>query len=142
MSGTVNYPKVIDQLTDVIKELNVPCGEAAPAAPSEETRRADAVGLLKALLSTLEQGPAGAAAAEHGASADKFSFYLQFADSKWWSEPKFAKGQTVKTTTDLGFITYLITGVSSDRGRHQYYLSPKNGLGKSIIAHEGEMYLL
>jgi hypothetical protein len=66
MSGTVNYPKVIDQLTDVIKELNVPCGEAAP---SEETRRADAVGLLKALLSELEQGPAGAAAAENGASA-------------------------------------------------------------------------
>jgi hypothetical protein len=59
----------------VIKELNVgfaPCGEAAPAAPSEETRRADAVGLVKALLGTLEQGPAGAAAAaaEHGAGAD------------------------------------------------------------------------
>ncbi len=77
MSGTVNYPKVIDQLTDVIKELNVgfaPCGEAAPAAPSEETRRADAVGLLKALLSTLEQGGAGAtdAAAEHSASGDKY----------------------------------------------------------------------
>ena len=71
MSGTVNYPKVIDQLTDVIKELNVPCGAAAP---SEETRRADAVGLLKALLSTLEQGPAAAAAAaaaaEHDAAAD------------------------------------------------------------------------
>ena len=76
MSGTVNYPKVIDHLTDVIKELNVgfaPCGEAAPAAPSEETRRADAVGLLKALLSELENaGEAGAvAAAEHGASADQ-----------------------------------------------------------------------
>jgi hypothetical protein len=76
MSGTVDYPKVIDHLTDVIKELNVgfaPCGEAAPAAPSEETRRADAVGLLKALLSTLENaGEAGAAAAaEHGASADR-----------------------------------------------------------------------
>ncbi len=76
MSGTVNYRKVVNDLTDVIKELNVgfaPCGEAAPAAPSEETRRADAVGLLKALLSTLEQaGPAGAAAAaEHGASSDK-----------------------------------------------------------------------
>ncbi len=74
MSGTVNYPKVIDHLTDVIKEMNVPCGEAAPAAPSEETRRADAVDLVKALLSTLEQGGAGAtdAAAEHSASSDKF----------------------------------------------------------------------
>ena len=73
MSGTVNYPKVIDHLTDVIKELNVPCGEAAPAAPSQEERQRDAVGLLKALLSTLEQaGDAGAAAAaEHSASADK-----------------------------------------------------------------------
>ena len=80
MSGTVNYPKVIDQLTDVIKELNVgfaPCGEAAPAAPSEETRQRDAVDLLKALLSGLEQGSASgaaaaaAAAAEHDASADK-----------------------------------------------------------------------
>jgi hypothetical protein len=72
MSGTVNYPKVIDQLADVIKELNVPCGAAAP---SEETRRADAVGLLKALLSTLEQGPAAAAAAaEHDATDDKFTY--------------------------------------------------------------------
>ena len=80
MSGTVNYPKVVDHLTDVIKELNVPCGEAAPAAPSEETRRADAVGLLKTLLSGLEQGPEGAAAAaaaEHGASAQ------QMLDLNW-----------------------------------------------------------
>ncbi len=72
MSGTVNYPKVIDQLTDVIKELNVgfaPCGAAAPAAPSEETRRADAVGLLKALLSTLEQTGGPAAAAEHASAS-------------------------------------------------------------------------
>ncbi len=71
---TVNYPKVIDHLTDVIKELNVgfaPCGTAAPAAPSEEQRRADAVGLLKALLGTLEQGPAAGAAAEHGGSAQQ-----------------------------------------------------------------------
>ncbi len=80
MSG-VDYPKVIDQLTDVIKELNVgfaPCGAAAPAAPSEETRRADAVGLVKALLSTLEQGGAAgagaAAAAEHGATDDKNTY--------------------------------------------------------------------
>jgi hypothetical protein len=71
MSGTVNYPKVIEQLTDVIKELNVPCGEAAPAAPSEETRRADAVDLLKALLGTLESGASDAAAAEHSARGDR-----------------------------------------------------------------------
>jgi hypothetical protein len=70
MSGTVNYPKVIDQLTDVIKELNVGFAPCGAAAPSEETRRADAVGLLKALLSTLEQGspPAGEAAAEAAAA--------------------------------------------------------------------------
>ncbi len=67
---SVNYRKVVNDLTDVIKELNVgfaPCGEAAPAAPSAETRRADAVGLLKALLSELEQG---GAAAEHAATSD------------------------------------------------------------------------
>ncbi len=89
MSGTVNYPKVIDQLTDVIKELNVgfaPCAEAAPAAPSEETRRADAVGLLKALLNVLEQGDAAgagaAAAAEHGATDDKntYASWLNLGD--------------------------------------------------------------
>ncbi len=52
----------------------MPCAEEAPAELSEETRRADAVGLLKALLSTLENaGEAGAAAAaaEHGAAAQK-----------------------------------------------------------------------
>jgi hypothetical protein len=85
MSGTVNYPKVIGQLTDVIKELNVPCGEAVLAEQSRslsaETRQRDAVDVLKALLSTLEQGgagvvgdagagaAAGGAAAEHSASA-------------------------------------------------------------------------
>jgi hypothetical protein len=81
MSGTVNYPKVIDHLTDVIKELNVPCAEAAPAAPSQEERQRDAADLVKALLSELEHGSAsggsaaaaGAAAAEHNATADKFS---------------------------------------------------------------------
>jgi hypothetical protein len=88
MSGTVNYPKVIEQLTDVIKELNVgfaPCGEAAPAAPSEEQRRADAVGLLKALLHVLEQGPTGAAAgsAEHGASDQGFGG-LAFREAVLW----------------------------------------------------------
>jgi hypothetical protein len=71
MSGTVNYPKVIDQLTDVIKELNVGFAPCGAAAPSEETRRADAVGLLKTLLSELEQGGAGAAAAEHSAGGQK-----------------------------------------------------------------------
>ena len=84
MSGTVDYVKVVDRLTDVIKELNVgfaPCAEAAPAAPSEEDRRADAVGLLKALLSELEQaGPAGAAA-EHSASAEGL---LNESNRKWW----------------------------------------------------------
>ena len=34
MSGTVNYPKVIDHLTDVIKELNVPCAEPPAAEPN------------------------------------------------------------------------------------------------------------
>jgi hypothetical protein len=78
MSGTVNYPKVIDQLTDVIKELNVGFAPCGAAAPSEETRRADAVGLLKALLSTLEHGSASggagaaAAAAENAAASDKY----------------------------------------------------------------------
>jgi hypothetical protein len=78
MSGTVNYPKVIDHLTDVITELNVPCAEppAVPAEPSQEERQRDAVGLLKELLSTLEQGSpaagaAAAGAAEHGASSQK-----------------------------------------------------------------------
>ncbi len=77
MSGTVDYPKVIDHLTDVIKELNVGFAPCGAAAPSKETRRADAVRLLKALLSTLEQGnpsagaAAAAAAAEHDATADK-----------------------------------------------------------------------
>ncbi len=77
MSATVDYQVVIDRLTDAIKELNQPCsGEAVPI--SEEERRADlradTAGLLKLLLSALEQ-PAGgslapAAAAEHSASAD------------------------------------------------------------------------
>jgi hypothetical protein len=79
---SVNYGKVIDHLTDVIKELNVgfaPCGAAAPAAPSEETRRADAVGLLKALLHVLEQESPAAAAAEHGSASQKFS-------KGWWND--------------------------------------------------------
>ncbi len=49
MSGAVDYPKVVDHLTDVIKELNQPC--AAPAG------------------STAAAGAANAAAAEHGANA-------------------------------------------------------------------------
>jgi hypothetical protein len=71
MSGTVNYRKVIEQLTDVIKEMNVGFAPCGAAAPSEEQRRADAVGLLKALLGTLESGASDAAAAEHSASADQ-----------------------------------------------------------------------
>jgi hypothetical protein len=77
MSATVDYVKVVDRLTDAIKELNQPCEVAVPI--SEEERRADlrseTAGLLRLLLSALEQ-PAGAgalapaAAAEHSASAD------------------------------------------------------------------------
>jgi hypothetical protein len=48
-------------------------GAAAPAAPSEETRRADAVGVVKALLSALEQASPAAAAAEHGSASQNFS---------------------------------------------------------------------
>ncbi len=80
---SVNYRKVVSDLTDVIKELNVPCGaapSAAAAAPasrrgSAETRRADAVDFLKALVGELEQGtpPEGAdaagAVAEHGSAS-------------------------------------------------------------------------
>ena len=73
MSGTVNYPKVIDHLTDVINELNVPCGaavEPAPAEPSAAERQADAAALLRGLLHELEShgADAHAAAAEHGAT--------------------------------------------------------------------------
>ncbi len=72
MSGTVNYPKVVDHLTDVIKELNVPCAEPhAPATAAE--RHADAVDLLRGLLNKLEShdADAHAAAAEHSATADE-----------------------------------------------------------------------
>jgi hypothetical protein len=92
MSAKVDYATVVDRLTDAIKELNQPCaGEAAVPISEEERRadlRADTAGLLKLLLSALEQpagaGTAGAlaptaAAAEHSASADT---------SKWrqWNE--------------------------------------------------------
>jgi hypothetical protein len=82
---SVDYRKVIGDLTDVIKELNVgfaPCGAAAAperaAAPasrrgSAEQRRADAVDFLKALVGELEQGAppegADAAVAEHGSAS-------------------------------------------------------------------------
>ncbi len=93
MSATVDYQVVIDRLTDAIKELNQPCaGEVAVPISEEERRaqlRADTAGLLKLLLSALEQpagaGAAGAlapaaAAAEHGASADKnyYAPWLRF----------------------------------------------------------------
>ncbi len=74
MSATVDYAKVVDRLTDAIKELNQPCEVAVPI--SEEGRRADlradTAGLLKLLLSALEQpaGAAASAAAEHGAAAE------------------------------------------------------------------------
>ncbi len=74
MSGTVNYPKVIDHLTDVINELNVPCGaavEPAPAEPSAAERQADAAALLRGLLNKLESHDGDAAAAEHSATADE-----------------------------------------------------------------------
>ncbi len=82
MSGTVNYRKVVNDLTDVIKELNVgfaPCGEAVPAerSRSQEERQRDAVGVVKALLSALEQASPAAAAAEHGSASQKFS-------ERWW----------------------------------------------------------
>ena len=77
MSGTVDYVKVVDHLTDVIKELNQPCVEApaAPAVPAERTaeeRKQDAAIVLRELLHALEQaGDAGAAAAaENGASSE------------------------------------------------------------------------
>ncbi len=75
MSGTVNYPKVIDHLTDVIKELNVPCAEPpAPATAAE--RHADAVDLLRGLLNKLEShdADAHAADAEHGATDQGFRY--------------------------------------------------------------------
>jgi hypothetical protein len=78
MSGMVDYPKVIDHLTDVIKELNC-APQAEPEEQSRgrshEERQRDAVGVVKALLSELEQGGAGAgaaAAAENAAASDKF----------------------------------------------------------------------
>jgi septal ring factor EnvC (AmiA/AmiB activator) len=74
MSGTVNYPKVIDHLTDVIKELNVPCAEPPAAEPSAAERQADAAALLRDLLDKLESHGAdarAAAAAEHSATADQ-----------------------------------------------------------------------
>ena len=57
---SVNYRKVVNDLTDVIKELNVPCAEAAAAerSRSQEERQRDAVGVVKALLGTLEQARA------------------------------------------------------------------------------------
>ena len=71
MSGTVNYPKVIDHLTDVIKELNVPCAEPPAAEPSAAERQADAAALLRGLLNKLESHDGDAAAAEHSATADE-----------------------------------------------------------------------
>ena len=63
--------KVIDHLTDVIKELNVPCAEPPVAEPSAAERQADAAALLRGLLNELESHDADAHAAEHSATADK-----------------------------------------------------------------------
>ncbi len=140
MSGTVNYPKVIDQLTDVIKELNVgfaPCGEAAPAAPSAETRRADAVGLLKALLSTLEQGPAtaaGAAAAEHDASADRNSdvsrYYYDTVEKRFKLLPMYHQDMI---RTDAAFRNnWLVTSNAEQTAIVRKYL------GSGVFRHRAE----
>jgi hypothetical protein len=89
MSAPVDYVRVVDRLTDAIKELNQPRpGEATARASAErpEARRkdlrADTAGLLKLLLSALEQpgALAPAAAAEHSASADR-----RFAN-KWFEQ--------------------------------------------------------
>jgi hypothetical protein len=71
MSATVDYAKVVDRLTDAIKELNQPCAGETAVPISEEERRAD----LRADTADLLEQPAFAASAEHGASADT---------SKWW----------------------------------------------------------
>jgi hypothetical protein len=141
MSGTVNYPKVIDQLTDVIKELNVPCAEAAPAAPSEETRRADAVDLLKTLLSELENaGEAGAAAAaaaaEHGAAAQK---------KKVGSAPmvlvplKFQVGSSVKMYNDFNTVYKVIWTPGGPTTNPAYmiqkYFSGRSGATTGPLIH-------
>ena len=86
MSGTVNYPKVIDHLTDVIKELNVPCAEP-PAEPTAAERHADAVDLLRSLLNKLEShdADAHAAAAEHSATSEskKKNYILGGKAPRW-----------------------------------------------------------
>ena len=84
---TVDYVKVIDHLTDVIKELNYGAAAApVPAERSPEDRHSDAVDLLKALLSTLEQGTsaAGAADAEHGAVAQQRRLRKQQQQAQYW----------------------------------------------------------
>ena len=75
MSGTVDYVKVVDLLTDTIKELNQPCVEAAPAVPAERTaeeRKQDAAAVLRELLHELEGGGAAGAAAGRNASSQRY----------------------------------------------------------------------
>ncbi len=98
MSGTVDYVKVVDLLVDTIKELNqpdlVPAADTKepmvpmPIAPEsrEDDRRADAVGLLKALLHGLEGGAGAAAAAEHASAAQQWTFNL----GDWFKSYNFA----------------------------------------------------
>ena len=74
----MNYPKVIDHLTDAIKELNVPCAEPPAAEPTAAERQADAAALLRGLLYKLESHGADARAAEHSATADRKSNFLKF----------------------------------------------------------------
>ena len=81
-SGTVDDVKVVDLLTDTIKELNRPCVEA-PAAPAERTeaeRKRDAAEVLRALLHELEGGDAAGAAAGRNASSQRYAggFYPDY----------------------------------------------------------------
>jgi hypothetical protein len=117
MSGTVNYPKVIDHLTDVIKELNVPCAEPPAAEPSAAERQADAAALLRGLLNTLESHDADAHAAEHGATADKFAIP---------PPPKTAPKPATKPAPKQALETAPVKKgkVQEDPGHHEFLQGP------------------
>jgi hypothetical protein len=77
MSG-VDYPKVVDLLTDTIKELNQPCVAPGPAVPAERTaeeRKRDAADVLRALLHEPEGGSAAEAA---GAAAESLGLPARY----------------------------------------------------------------
>ena len=106
MSGNgVNYPKVVDQLADTIKELNVPC--VAPAAPAERTaeeRKRDAADVLRGLLQMLEGGAgagdaAAGAAAEHGAAAANGGNVNNWRDTRM-----FATGRATERTAHVKYL--------------------------------------